>query len=139
MDSFVLIEAEGAYSDRDWKVRGVFSDEEFAILNAFKILVNHALKPWIIEFYKDRKGEFSNATSLPELHIEHWTLDNKKIKNIYIGFQDRPFRHFIDAFLKKTECENKNYEDTVLSWNKELNNNIIPKDLLKFIKIDKEK
>lgn len=60
MDTFVLIQSEGSYSDRDWKVCGVYSIEDHVILYACKLLVEYALKPWIIDFYKDRHGEFAN-------------------------------------------------------------------------------
>lgn len=136
MNVYVLIEAEGAYSDRDWKVRGVFSTREKAILNGFKMLLKCALKPWIIDFYKDRDGEFASANALSELHIEKWSFDGDKKSNIYIGFQDRPFKHFIDEFLKKQEIESNNSENILRSWKDSLDNNIIPNDLMNFIKIE---
>lgn len=133
MDTFVLIEADGAY----WKVRGIFSNENNAILYAFKTLVDYALKPWIIDFYKDRDDEFANATSLPELHIEYWTLDGKRNEIIYIGFRTHPFRHYIDEYLKKKECETNDYENIVLTWKQELDSNRIHQDLYQFIILDK--
>lgn len=133
---YVLIESEGAYSDRDWKVRGVFSTREKAILNGFKMLLESALKPWIIPFYKNRDGEFANLNALPELHIEKWSIDGEKNENIYIGFMDRPFKHFISEFLKKREVESKDSENILGSWKDSLDNNIIPNDLMNFIRIE---
>ncbi len=132
-DVYVVIEAEGSYSMRDWKVIGVLYNETQAILYAFRTIIEYTLKPWIIDFYKERDADFADSVSLPEIHIEHW-CDNNKLKNIYIGFQERPFRHFIDDFLKKKQVESDDYENTILSWKNDLDNNIIPNDLLQFIK-----
>lgn len=130
---YVLVEQDGAYSCKEWKVLGVFSDKHSAILYGFDTIINTALKPWNLKFYKKCNAKFSNAVALPEIHIEEWNIDGKKISNTFIGFQERPFTHFIDNLIKEQQILNKGSHELLLDWKKHIENGVIPNILNQLI------
>lgn len=126
---YVVVEQEGAYSDKEWRVLGVFSESKKAIIHGLKMMMETAQKPWKLEFYKKRKAQYANAVALPEIHIEAWDLNGAKVENIYLGFQEKPFKHFIDAILKNEEVEKRSCEALLKEWTEVLQSDQIPSKL----------
>ena len=133
---FVIVEQEGAHSFRDWRVLGVYSTKHNALIKGFQDIVKKGLEPWNLEHFEDQAGEFANAVALPEIHIEEWDMDaDQKCKKVYfLGYRDRPFRHFIDNHLKNIEQTRKgSCEKQLLIWKEKLDQGFIPDELMEFV------
>lgn len=131
---FILVQEEGAYSDKDWKVHGVFNTQHDAILAGFKCIVEEALKPWILTFYKERDARFAGARGLSEFHIEEWIVGKEMRNLICLGYKnERPYKHYIDQILKEAEVKDKGSEALILKWKKELDDGYLPSELVKLV------
>ena len=114
---FVVVEQEGSYSDSDWKIVCVADTIERAEILAWISLVKKARKPWTIEFYTDRSGEFSNAIGVPEYHIEEWDpVRSTKTGIWFLGYN-------LDSLLKE---KYENCDELLRAWLEMLESGIVP-------------
>ena len=126
---FIVVEQDGAYSCKEWRVIGVYDNKLNAVMSGLNVIVETALKPYIVDFYRDRNGEFAKAVALPEVHIEKWDVNGTKMETTYIGFQDKPFLHSIDSMLKAEEDNQRSCEDLLHTWKLQLSRGIVPTEL----------
>ncbi|MFN9110079.1 MAG: hypothetical protein ACK5XN_08425 [Bacteroidota bacterium] len=104
------------------------SDLSDALLEGFNLLIKEALRPFTLQFYKDRNGEFANCIGLAEYTIEHW-CDSVKVSETYLGFRTYPYRHILDEYLKQNECKNHDTAEKLSKWQKMLERKEIPDEL----------
>ena len=98
METYILIEYYCLYSQDDWHVIGVHDTKKDAILNGYSKMVETALRPHTLEFYRDRDGEFHNAIALPEISAQHW-VGNERAAIIQLGFgTERKTRNSFDQY-----------------------------------------
>lgn len=147
---YILVKQDGSHSYRDWGIVGLFENYDDALLMGYRIMVNSAIKPWNIQFYKKRNAEFKNGIALPELFIEQWKINDTERQQIwYLGYQPKPFIHYVDKHLKQAEVDHQNEimsckdqldkrvahpssENIIKSWKDQLDKGIVP-DILKLL------
>jgi hypothetical protein len=137
---YVLVQHEGAYSEQDWKVLGVFANIQDAMLKGWLSLVEEALRPWKLKFYKNRDAEFASAVGISKYHIEEWVLGADVHSEVwYLGWKqtNRAYKHDADALIKSSEVKNKNCEAVLRDWYNQLKNEgIIPAELSELVQTD---
>lgn len=119
---YVIVSFQQCYSSDDRKVIGLVFDEKEAIKQACLLVVDQASQPYKIKFYKKTKSEYYGVS---EFSIQHWR-DNQHVETILIGHTRKPFRHYIDAYLKENRAD---VENILASWKTSLDRGEIPEFL----------
>lgn len=118
--SFVVLNNDGQYTYDSTNVIGVCATLNTALLFGWKSLLEEALKPWTIEFYKDRDEEFANCCGISYYYIEEWDTTNNIRSNVYhLGWkcEGSHIKQYLDKHLKKNSKECK----TILEkWHNEV-------------------
>lgn len=129
-DVFVIVQQDGAYSDKDWKIISVCNDFQIAKIIGWKSLISETLKPWKIKFYQDRKAKYAAVIGIPDYHIEEWDHDKSiLVKTWFLGWQKNDgykYTNYMDEYLKKN---NKSLVETLEEWKVMLDDDKIPEFL----------
>lgn len=120
---FIVVQHEGCYSDQEWRIVAVNDTLRDAEIYGWTVLVNEALQPWKIKFYRRRTGEFADAIGISDYHIEEW-VGCARINEYFLGRDDK--NHAVDKYLKDHA---KTVEETLLDWKRQLESGVIPSEL----------
>ena len=70
---FVAVLDDGQYTQNSVKNIGVFASLHAAMDCAWRKILDHALKPWSVEFYEEREAEFAHCCGIPTITVEEWS------------------------------------------------------------------
>lgn len=125
---FIVLHNDGQYTNSSPKVIGAFDDYDASCIFGWKTVIEAAQKPWTVEHYKNRKGEFADCCGLGWYHIEEWdTSVNKRNKTLTLGYEKN--KYILDEYLKEHYHQ---YDTIIQNWCMELASNSIPSKLQEF-------
>ncbi len=129
MSTYITVKYNCNYTSSDWHIKAVHTNLNDSLLGVFRLLLDELSTDYMITFYKDREAEFAHCVGLSDFYIHHWEK-NQKVKTYTIGFQDVPYRHRLDVYLK----ENHDKIDQLLNdWHQAIKRKEIPADLQQYI------
>lgn len=131
---FVIVQQDGAYSDKEWRIVGVCNDFQMAKIVGWKSLISETLKPWKIKFYQNRKAKYAGAIGIPDYHIEEWNYEKSVLANTwFLGWQKNDGHRYINYLDEYLKINNKNLVETLSEWQSFLDKNIVPEFLDKMV------
>jgi len=122
---YILLENQRQFTNDDCKVMYVSDSFPSAMLRGWTLLVQYTMKPWSLDFYKNRNGEFKDMLGHPHYWIEQWN-GGELVNKYYLGWNGKNV-HSFDQLLKKSD----KLEQTLQNFLDELLNGNIPETLQK--------
>ena len=125
---FIVLHNDGQYTNYSPEVIGAFHEYDESCVFGWKTVIEAAQKPWTVEHYKTRQGEFADCYGLGKYYIEEWdTSVNKRNKTLTLGYEKN--KYILDDYLKE---HYQQYDIIIQNWCTELANNSIPSKLQEF-------
>lgn len=112
--AFIVMYNDGQYTRNSTRVIGVVEKKEEALLTGWERVLEDAMRPYIITFYKEQ--EDPDVCGLGSYSIEEWDIDtNKRIMTYRLGElkQQCHIKNMFDAHLKK---HHEDCEDLLHQW-----------------------
>lgn len=117
---FVVVQEEGSYSDKDWKIHGVFNDLKSAKIAGWSVFLNEVSRDCTLRFYRDRTAEFAHLRGISDYHIQEW-YGNVRKSVTYLINDNR-----MDKFLKQVVVSGENLESVLQDWKSQLEQGVFP-------------
>lgn len=113
-EAFVVLHNDGQYCYKSIHVIGVLPTLDEALLMGWKAVIEEAMKPWSVRFYKKEYNK--NLCGLGTYTVEAWDMkSNTRITTYYLGTTEdaNMIINVTDKYLKK---HRKEYETIVQGW-----------------------
>lgn len=117
---FVVVQEEGSYSDKDWKIHGVFNDLHSAKIAGWLRFLKEVSRDYTLKFYQNRNAEFAHLRGISDYHIQEWEKDVRKSVT-YLVHDDR-----MDKFLKQLVVNGEDLPTVLQDWKSQLEHGVFP-------------
>jgi hypothetical protein len=127
----ILVYDDCQHTSKSTKILGVFATFDEALIGGWKAVIQDAMQPWKLKFYKSRKR--SPYRGLGSYTINEWNItSNERMATYSLGCKTEG-AYIIDVFDKYLKEHNDNCDNILQRWLEQMTSDeVVPQQLHEF-------